>query len=936
MGRLENKAYKIDVECNHGYWQDRVLNQIRYAIGLSDIRGGKYDRLIEDAEDYLLQQWKTQQTLIPEAARQAEAMLLPLTEDAKSFTMHCVSHAHIDMNWMWRFDETVAVTLDTFRTMLDLLGEYPQFTFSQSQAAVYKIVEEFGPEGMLEDIRRYVKEGRWEVTASTWVEADKNMPGGESAVRQLLYTRRYLCGLLDIPPEAVRLDFEPDTFGHSANTPEVLAAASVEYYYHCRGALRPHLSWWRAPSGKKVLAVRDPHFYNHIVKADYFSNILPSCKELGVDTMLRVYGVGDHGGGPSRRDIERLADMQSWPVQPTIVFSTYHAFFDEIKQRFGDKLPVFDSEMNPIFSGCYTSQSRIKTANKAGEETLYEAELYGGLAMQQGLSYPFGRLEYAWEKILFSQFHDILPGSCRIDTREYAMGQFQRCMAVANTLRLDAMRAIAARIDTSRYLADEDWSVYRTEGAGAGLGVSDFKISQVDRGCGSTRVYHVFNPSPYQRTGLAEFTIWDWRDEALPLIEFRNEDGDVVPHQLMKSGTEWYWFHDYATVLLPVSVPAGGYATYALCESADSLTQKAPVEPPEWERIDVPHQYILENDLVRITLDTQTAAITSYLEKSTGKEWMRPGCQGGFRLVEEDTNRGMTSWRVGRYMTVGGLEQVRIKPVYYSGAPLQQSVGVEASWSRSKINTLFTLEQNSPTLRVTAELDWQEKGTMETCIPQLNFALPLNDDIGEYYYDIPFGVLNRAPADIDQAANNFIAALPSNDNSAFLLTAYGKHGYRGYENTVSVALVRSSFNPDPDPECGQHKLQLAFGPVPAKAGDLVRCAFDLRHPFNVLAAQAHSGDLPLHLSLVEVEGEGVLLQALKPAEDQSGALVARLYNVSGKHSTAVCSLCLPVDEMVQLVDVHENVIAGLPAADGKLRVDVPPNTVVSVKMVLRK
>ena len=115
---------------------------------------------------------------------------------------------------MWPWHETVAVTLETFRTMLKLLEEYPQFTFSQSQASVYRIVEEFEPE-MLEKIKKYVHEGRWEVTASTWVEADKNMPNLESMAHHLLMTKEYLSRLLEIDPATLNLDYEPDTFGHT-------------------------------------------------------------------------------------------------------------------------------------------------------------------------------------------------------------------------------------------------------------------------------------------------------------------------------------------------------------------------------------------------------------------------------------------------------------------------------------------------------------------------------------------------------------------------------------------------------------------------------------------------------------------------------------------------------------------------------------------------
>ena len=244
---------------------------------------------------------------------------------------------------------------------------------------------------MLEEIRQYVKEGRWEVSASTWVEADKNMTSAESMARHLLYTRTYLSRLLDIPVDSIRVDFEPDTFGHSENVPEILANAGVEYYYHCRGSLDPRLMWWKAPSGARVLSYKDDEWYNVLVDHRFASGMLGACREMGVDSMLKVYGVGDHGGGPTRRDLDMIQDMQTWPVYPTMIFSTYHAFFDDIKARYGDQLAVREGEMNPAFTGCYTSQSRIKQANRVGEATLHEAELFAAAAQKDGT--PFTRID---------------------------------------------------------------------------------------------------------------------------------------------------------------------------------------------------------------------------------------------------------------------------------------------------------------------------------------------------------------------------------------------------------------------------------------------------------------------------------------------------------------------------------------------------------------
>jgi alpha-mannosidase len=131
------------------------------------------------------------------------------------------------MNWMWSWQETVAATLATFRTMLTLMEEYPGFTFSQSQASVYHLVEKYDPE-MMEEIKKRIKEGRWEVTASAWVETDKNMPCTESLLRHIRYTRDYLETTWGVDPASLNIDFSPDTFGHSAHIPEIDGYGGVQ------------------------------------------------------------------------------------------------------------------------------------------------------------------------------------------------------------------------------------------------------------------------------------------------------------------------------------------------------------------------------------------------------------------------------------------------------------------------------------------------------------------------------------------------------------------------------------------------------------------------------------------------------------------------------------------------------------------------------------
>ena len=347
---------------------------------------------------------------------------MPLQGRAKALRVHRFTRAY-------RHELDVGVSGNRFRNSRYLPHGarpdegIPDFTFAQSQASTYEIIE-YAPE-MLGEIRGRVREGRWEVSASTWVETDKNMPNGESLARHILYTKRYL-SRLDIPAESLELDFEPDTFGHNITVPEICAGGGVSTTTIAAATARKNNDAyvWRARSGAELLVYRDRHWYNGTIEYDMFRDIPLLCNKMGTDCFLTVYGVGDHGGGPTRRDIERLIGISSWSVMPTVMFSTYSKFFGEL-ESFRSRLPVREGELNFIFNGCYTSQSRIKMANRIAEDRIYESEALGAAASMISDDDFRGSFEKAWRKILFNHFHDILPGSGVMDTREYAMGRFQ-------------------------------------------------------------------------------------------------------------------------------------------------------------------------------------------------------------------------------------------------------------------------------------------------------------------------------------------------------------------------------------------------------------------------------------------------------------------------------------------------------------------------------
>lgn len=903
-----NNLVSIAQDGNLGYWGERAIYQLAYAMKLSEAQGDKYNDRLKPIVEHVTKYYEDYRSITEDLVRFVEDELSDIKDIAKSYKVICVAHAHIDMNWMWSFDETVAITLDTFRTMLDLMSEYPEFKFSQSQASVYNIVEEYQP-AMLEEIKKRVHEGRWEVTASTWVEGDKNIPNGESLARHILYTRRYLSELLDIDSADLDLDFEPDTFGHSMNVPEVLTRGGIKYYYHCRGYDEHVLYRWKSPSGNSIIAYREPTWYNAAIEP-YMALYVPEfCTEHGLDSMLKVYGVGDHGGGPTRRDIEKIIDMNTWPIFPEIKFGTYDEFFEKVS-KVENELPVVEGEQNFIFTGCYTSQSRIKMANSVGERTLNEAELFNAIATLTADSpYPGIDFEKAWRKILFNHFHDIIPGSCTREAREHAMGMFQESMAIANTNKSLAIRNIAKLIDTqSLHIGNTNIKDSTSEGAGVGYGVEDFKITQCERGRGKTRIFHVFNPSLYPREEVVTITVWDW-DYDLNRVEFKDESGNVIVHQLIDNDFIHYWGHRYFRVLIKADVPACGYSTYTMSEKE---LDKVPLYYPRDPRVEKIDEFVLENDYIRVLFDSQDASIKSIINKETGEELISQNEKAGiFRYILEDESKGGTSWVVGRYMNIEPLtKNMRIKWMYGTNSPIRQAICYEIDFKESKLQVIAYLDADSPRLNFDVECEWLEIGKPGFGIPQLNFYLPIAYRCRSYKYDIPFGTIERQGKDMDVPANTFAIGVPTNEGqSALMLMTDVKHGFRCKENSLSLTLIRSSFDPDPYPEIGLHKFSIALQIVDADADNckLIDCAYDYKHPLSVTSAVVQKGTFPLKHSFISKEQGSIAISGIKLCEDQYERMIVRIYETEGKDTKAKLRL-FKEPKKAYFVDINEQVI----------------------------
>lgn len=929
------RLFDIEKSEKKTYYQRRLVSEMKFAYMLSEKENGKYDALIQKAERYVTEACGEEGIITGEIAKRAEEILMPVSAAAKEYVLMCAAHAHIDMNWQWAWDETVKIVIDTVRSILRIMEEYPAFKFSQSQASVYKILEDYAPE-LLEQVKERVHEGRWEVSASTWVEADKNMPDGESSVRQILYAKQYLAKLLDISEDDIVIDFEPDTFGHHANVPEILNNANIKYYYHCRGMndCEYQLYVWRAPSGAEILVNRERNFYFVNVNPDMAFHAFSTSELTGVKKTLHVYGVGDHGGGPTRRDVERLLDMNEWPIYPTFQLVTYREFFEAVEAE-KDKLPVYEGEMNCIFDGCFTSQSRNKNGNRKSEELLYKTEVFSSYAAVEGKAYPYKMLEDCWRKVLLNQFHDIVTGSGVRDTREYALGGYQDAKAAADSMRNASYVYLADKIDTSLIVKEEEINrnepdLARAYGAGVGSG-------QVERGSGNTRIFHIFNPLQRQRTENVEMFLWEWYGDT-ERIEITDAQGQEVEYQVLDKGFNDYWYHNYLKILIRPTVPAFGYTTVKLTEGQ---VKKIPIAF-HWERRhQEPEQLILENDQIKVEFDKNSTAMKSVFDKKTGKELVAADKNNGiFEYITEANHKGLSEWRsemsawlTGRFKKIENLNDDL--EVTMQKGKLRNSMCFEKQFHNSSLSVEIFLDKDSRKIQYRTKCDWHEIGTEEEGVPRLQFKMTVPYKVEKYVQNVPFGLVERGEFGTDTPALSFTAAFDAEESRGIAVSCKNTYGYRCEDNSIALALLRAPYDPDPYPENGicEQEFCVEFLEEKRSNAELIQKFEEYDTSMDVVSGQRHSGELPASGSFLNVRTEEAMISSVKQAES-SDALIVRLYEVEGKTQSAVLEFDREVSE-AESIDILER-HKGKASVDGKkVTVTLKPYELTAVKVILK-
>jgi len=787
--------------------------------------------------------------------------LKPIGEFARRYTLFFDANAHIDAAWLWRERETVEVCKNTFTSVLNMMDSRPDFTYTQSSAAYYDWMEKIYPDLFKRMIPR-VKDGRWEIIGGMWIEPDCNLPGGESWMRHLLYAKRYFKEKFGVD---VKIGWNPDSFGYNWNMPQFYANAGIDAFitqkigWNETNVFPYRVFWWESPDGSRVLSYF-PFDYVNTIDDPY--RLVDWLRQFDANTgftkMMMLFGVGDHGGGPSNEMIDRIEHLKTLDIYPTIEYGTTAQYLDWLKKQNLTTLPVWKDELYLEYhQGTYTTQAKGKEWNRKSEVLLTNAEKFSSLAHMFGGDYNSSDLEEAWKNVLFNQFHDILPGSGIREVYIDAPERYKQSESIGQFELGKSLKYLSKQINTS-----------------------DVKKGEP---------VIVFNPLSWKRTDIVTVELPEAGQNDYAIYDLI---GKEMPSQIIRKDK-----YHREIIFKANDVPSIGNETY-------SLVKKMNLSPKGDDFIPV---HVFENEFFTVSIDETTGWIKSIIDKRNGKEILSGS--GNELQMLEDKPAAWDAWNIGltgvRYPTViRKIELVENGPVMTTIRITRDYLkpGVKKDFPTQEYpNTFFTqditLYRGIDKIFFKTDVDWWEEKTM------LKVAFPLTVTDTVATYEIPFGTIQRSTlwrdswdsAKVEVPAQRW-ADLSQSDYGVSLLNKT-KYGYDIKGNVMRLSLLRSPNWPDPTADRGKHSIEYAL--YPHKGGwrqaSTTQSGYEYNYPLISVISDKHKGKFSGSNSFIKLEPSNLVLTTIKKAEDSpvvGGDLIIQWYNSTSEVTDAV--LTLPV------------------------------------------
>ena len=839
----------------------------------------------------------------------AQVKLEQLRPWLQQFTIRAVGNSHIDMAWLWPWTETVEVVRNTFRSVLDLMREYPDFKFTMSSARTYEWMQEKYPD-LYHEIEQRVKEGRWEIVGGMWVEPDLNMPDGESLVRQILVGKRYFQKNFGVD---VKIGWNPDSFGYNWQLPQIYKRSGMDYFVtqklmwaHEFTTFPYKYFWWQAPDGSRLLTYF-PHDYADPIDAEplgsQVATWMPSIygpKIPDKPEMMHLYGVGDHGGGPTRVMLDHAEQMRSPGfVFPKVEFSFASEFFGEMEKKLPSmQVPTWNGELYfQYHRGVFTTQAETKRRIRRSEENVLNAEKFASIATLYGKPYPHELMTDTWKKLLFDHFHDIMPGSGIAVNYLDAKRNLESVDRAANDTTFASLREIATHVNT----------------IGDGAPVL------------------IFNPLSWQRTGIvrieAQLSTRPPRPYPIDVVDM---NGRRVETQLLSFDQET----QRAELLARVNVPSLGYKTY--------LVRFANQEPEVRSELRATAD-TLENEFIRLKIDPQTGCMTSLFDKKSGVEALAPSetdtggpknsvC-GNLLQTFVDKPQKWDAWNIDadfekQHWDLDKADEVKL----LESGPLRAVIRVKKHFQKSTFVQDITLYAGVPRVDVKMQAEWNEKHIL------LKVTFPVSAHSDKAAYEIPYGSVER-PTTRNTPAEQAQFEVPaqrwadiSDGTHGLSLLNDCKYGYDAKGNVLRLSLLRSPEWPDPHADEGHHEFTYSLYPHGSGWKDAltIRQGYELNYKMIALPTKLHQGKLPAEFSFLQTKSDNVIVSALKKAEDDD-SLILRFYEWAGKQGDVTVQLPAGATSAWE-TDLMERPSNSLAVTNAEVKVPTKPYEIKTVKV----
>jgi alpha-mannosidase len=789
--------------------------------------------------------------------------------------VHLVSNAHLDPVWLWEWEEGAAEAISTFRTAADLCEEFDAYVFNHNEVVLYRWVEEYEP-ALFARIQRLVREGKWHIMGGWYLQPDCNMPSGESFVRQALVGRHYFWEKFGVKPTTA-INFDP--FGHTRGLVQILAKSGYTSYLFCRPGpqdcyLPDDAFAWVGYDGSEVLGRRATDFYNS--RYGQARNKIEGLvgAQPARDPELILWGVGDHGGGPSRQDIAELDAFIAESDEITIQHSTPEAYFAELALR-RDTLPRHAKDINPWGVGCYTSQVRIKQQHRRLENELYALEKMASTAALQNVTpYPKAELDAALRDLLFSEFHDMLPGSS-IQPVE------------GTTLRLlDHGLESVSRLRARTFFAMAQGQPKATK--------DEIPIL-------------VYNPHPYpiETIVTCEFQLADPNWIGTFTNVTAHHDGKALPTQVEKElgnlSLDWRKRVVFRATLAPSQMTRFDCTT-------EVIAQKPPIGLQA--KNDAPGDggiHFQTGDL-DVLVNTTTGLIDRY--RVRGVDVTAPNAFQALVIRDNEDPWGMTvkSFRevIGKFtlmspevgtafsgVTAGMLPSVRV----IEDGPIRSVIEAVFEYEHSAICQRYLLPKQGTEIEIEVRVHWNEKDRM------LKLSIPTVGRVPRYLGQVAYGV-GELPANGNEAvAQKWVAVISDTDDVALTCINDSIYGSDCANGELRLSLLRSPaysghpigsnpivpqdrYTPRIDQGERLYHFWINGGPVGERLAAIDREALVKNEKPFALSFFPHGGGTRPQPGFV-LSDDVVLVAAFKQAEDGVGYIL-RLFEPTGQaHATTV-------------------------------------------------